>query len=182
MIAGLSCRNFRSLENIDLPLSQLTAIVGPNGSGKTSALRALGLPLSEFWPTMRSVRIPQDFTRFDATLDLSIELTFNPPLVHEDTLGTPHDVPGLRFTCKPYRRKTKRADVGDLHYGFEPIGPKGDPPFVAVGWKPNKAPDMKPLRVTNDLRDQARALLVDHRRLGPAAPPFHQGFGIRAIV
>jgi AAA ATPase domain len=50
MIAGLSCRNFRSIERVDVPMSQLTAIVGPNGSGKTSVLRAIGLPLSEFWP------------------------------------------------------------------------------------------------------------------------------------
>lgn len=164
MIAGLSCRNFRSLESVDLPMSQLTAIVGPNGTGKSSALRAMGLLLSEFWPSMRSVRIPQDFTRFDDSLDLSIELSFDPPLVHEDTRGKSHDVSGLRFICKPYRKRTKRADVGDLHADFEPVGPNGDPPLVAVGWKPNKTPDFKPLRVTNDLRDQARALLVDHRR------------------
>jgi putative ATP-dependent endonuclease of the OLD family len=164
MIGALHCRNYRSLEDVDIPMSRLTAVVGPNGTGKTSALRALGLPLSEFWPTMRSIRVPQDFTRFDPSLDLSIEVTFDPPLKHIDALGKEHEVPGLSFACRPYKRKTKKADAGDLHADFDPIGPKGEPPMVAVGWKADRSPDFKPLRVTNDLRDQARVLLVDHRR------------------
>lgn len=90
----------------------------PNGSGKTSALRAIGLPLSEFWPSMRRLRIPQDFTRFDASLDLCIEVTFDPPLVHEDTLGkSPEPSSSIylsterRFRPSSWRRAT-RAPTG----------------------------------------------------------------------
>lgn len=145
-------------------MSALTAIVGPNGSGKTSVLRAIGLVLGEFWPSLRSVRVPQDFTRFDTSLDLVTEVSFDPALTHEDSMGKTHAIPTLRYTCKPYKKKTKKADAGDLHADLDPIGEKGDVPVVPTGWKSDRKPDFSRLRVTNDLRDQARVLLVDHRR------------------
>ena len=40
ILTCLSVCNYRCLENVDLPLEQLTAFVGPNGSGKTSLLIA----------------------------------------------------------------------------------------------------------------------------------------------
>lgn len=35
MLNVLSCRNYRSLETVDMPLDRVTAVVGPNGMGKT---------------------------------------------------------------------------------------------------------------------------------------------------
>ncbi|WP_419841729.1 AAA family ATPase [Candidatus Poriferisodalis sp.] len=37
----MSAKEFRSLENVDLPLGPLTVLVGPNGSGKTNVLNVL---------------------------------------------------------------------------------------------------------------------------------------------
>src|SRR5712691_6984444 len=122
MISSVSCRNFRSLEEVDLPLEPLAAIVGPNGVGKTSILKAIGIVLGDAWPSIRSFRIPQDFTRFDATKDLSINVAFEPPLVHEDAIGATHAITGLSVRCAPYRRATKQAERGDLHVEFEPLG------------------------------------------------------------
>ena len=164
VITALKCRNYRSLENVEVAASRLTAMVGPNGTGKTSILRALGLVLGDTWPSMRSIRVPYDFTRFDTALELGIEVRFDPPLKHVDALGKAYDVPGLRYECKPYKRKTKSSEAGDLHYEFDPVGETGEAPMVAVGWKADKRPDFRPLRVSNDLREQARVLVVDHRR------------------
>lgn len=164
MISSVSCRNFRSLEAVDLPLESFTAIVGPNGVGKTTILKAIGMVLGDVWPSIRSFRLPQDFTRFEATKDLSINVAFEPPLIHEDIVGATHAITGLRVRCAPYRRATKQAERGDLHVEFEPLGAKGEPPMVAVRRVAGGKPEYRPLSVSTGLRDQARVLMIDHRR------------------
>lgn len=81
VISRVQCRNYRSLEDLDLPIGALTAIVGPNGAGKTTILNALNLVLGTSWPSMRSIDVPEDFTQFDATRDMRIDVRFSPPLV-----------------------------------------------------------------------------------------------------
>src|SRR5271163_1715324 len=43
MLTRLQVRNFKTLEDVDIPLGQNVVLIGPNNSGKTSALQALGL-------------------------------------------------------------------------------------------------------------------------------------------
>ena len=43
MLTRLRIRNFKTLLNIDIPLGQNVVLIGPNNSGKTSALQALAL-------------------------------------------------------------------------------------------------------------------------------------------
>lgn len=165
MLTRLSVRNFRCLENVDVPLAPLTAFVGPNGSGKTTILRAIDLVLGEAWPTLRSFRIPQDFSRFDTSQDIEITVQFDPPYIHQDTLPREHRVNSLRLTCKPYKRSGKWGESGDLHADLEPLNERGEVPLVAIS-QPQKGqkPLFGPLRVGADLRDHARILFVDHRR------------------
>lgn len=42
-VKSVSIRNYRSLKDVTIRLDGLTTIIGPNGSGKTSVLRALEL-------------------------------------------------------------------------------------------------------------------------------------------
>jgi predicted ATPase len=51
MIESISFTNFKALRNTTLPLGRFTLLVGPNGSGKTTALRAFD-----------AVRNPRQFT------------------------------------------------------------------------------------------------------------------------
>jgi AAA15 family ATPase/GTPase len=41
MIESIKFQNFKALRDTTLPLGRFTLIVGPNGSGKTTALNAL---------------------------------------------------------------------------------------------------------------------------------------------
>jgi putative ATP-dependent endonuclease of OLD family len=176
MLTRLQVKNFRSLEAVDLPLGQLVALVGPNGAGKTSILRAIDLVAGETWPTLRSFRVPQDFTAFDPTRDVEIRLAFDPAHVHRDTLSTERAISELRVTCKPYRRTGKWGDVGDLHVDFDALDAKGEVPRVATS-RPAKGlkPSFDPLRVGTDIRDQARILFIDHRRSLAQHHPWQRG-------
>ena len=40
-LTRLRVKNFRSIADIDIPLSPLTVLVGPNGSGKSNVVDAL---------------------------------------------------------------------------------------------------------------------------------------------
>lgn len=43
MLTRLRIRNFKTLQDVDIPLGQNVVLIGPNNSGKTSALQALAL-------------------------------------------------------------------------------------------------------------------------------------------
>lgn len=165
MLTRLTIENYRCLEDIDLPLGSLTALVGPNGSGKTSILRALSSLFGEAWPSLRSFRIPQDFAQFDASRPIEIVGWFDPPYVHEDALQTRHSICAIRLSCRQYKRTGRWGEVGDLHVDLDPLKPDGEVPLVAVT-PPRKGmkPGFRQIPVTGELRDQSRVLFVDHRR------------------
>lgn len=176
MLTNLAVRNFRSLEDVSVPLAPLTAIVGPNGTGKTSLLRAIELVLGEAWPSLRSFRVPQDFTGFDATRDIEIVVGFDPPYIHRDTHSHEHSIVALRVTCKPYKKSGKWGSAGDLHADIEPLNEKGEVPNVATGQpKKGQKTQFGPLRVGTDLRDHARVLFIDHRRSLMQHLPYMRG-------
>ncbi len=126
MISGLRCQNYRSLEDIEVPLASLTALVGPNGAGKTALLQAIDVVLGAAWPSLRSLRIPQDFTGFDATRSLVVKIAFDPPLQSQDARGQQVQVPSLMVTCQPYKRTTKWGATGDLHLDFIPVNQRDE--------------------------------------------------------
>ena len=43
MLTRLLVRNFKTLGNVEIPLGQNVVLIGPNNSGKTTALQALAL-------------------------------------------------------------------------------------------------------------------------------------------
>jgi len=165
MLTRLQLKNFRCLEDIDIPLGVLTAFVGPNGVGKTTFLSAIEHVLGDIWPSLRSFRVPQDFTNFDPTRNLEILINFDPPYIHRDTHSTEHKVCALQLTCKPYKKSGKWGDAGDLHVDLNALNENGNVPNVAIG-QPTKGQKTQygPFRVGTDLRDYLRILFIDHRR------------------
>lgn len=92
-----------------------------------------------------------------------------------DALGKAHEIHTLQFRCQPYRRKTKRADAGDLHVDFEPLDSKGEVPLYAASVAKGSRPDFRRMNVGTALREQARLLFIDHRRSVVAHLPTSRG-------
>ena len=71
LIQNVQVKNFRSILNESLPCDSLTALVGRNGSGKSSFLSALEL----FYNPAAKVT-PEDFYAEDVTQDIKIAVTY----------------------------------------------------------------------------------------------------------
>lgn len=193
MLERLVVRSFRSLDELDLTLEPLTALVGPNGAGKSAALEAIDLVIGDRWPSMRSLRIPEDWTLFETSRDLVIQTWFGPALEYDDAMGDVKDVHGFEFSCKPYKKRTKRAEPGDLHDDNRLLDPNGELVMGCVrGPRKGRPPEFGPLSFNGRIRDQGRALFIDARRdvvrhlpgrrnaalarlLAPARKEFEQG-------
>ena len=72
LIETVQVKNFRSISNESLPCDSLTALVGRNGSGKSSFLSALELFYN---PTARVTS--EDFYDEDVTQDIEIVVTYS---------------------------------------------------------------------------------------------------------
>ncbi|HMO00361.1 MAG TPA: AAA family ATPase [Miltoncostaeaceae bacterium] len=169
VIARLVAQNFRSLEKVVINFDPgLTALVGANGAGKSAVLRAIDLVCGMAWPSLRSLNVPQDWTRFDDQRELLLRVRFSVPLAYKDKANADHQVFGFEVRCRPYKRKTKDALPGDPNFDFRPYGAAGpDTPISVVTERPQKGKthQMGPLTaVSSDLRDQGRVLFIDHRR------------------
>lgn len=165
MLERLVVRNFRSLDELDLTLEPLTALVGPNGAGKSAVLEAVDLLIGDRWPSMRSLRIPEDWTLFETSRDLVIQTWFGPALEYEDAMGGVKEVHGFEFSCKPYKKRTKRAEPGDLHDDNRLLDATGELVMGCVrGPRKGKPPEFGPLSFNGRIRDQGRALFIDARR------------------
>lgn len=167
MIARLVASNFRSLEKVTVDLHPaFTVLVGANGSGKSAILRALDLVCGSTWPTVRSLRVPQDWTGFDDQREMLLRVRFAAPLDLRDKAGKAHQVLGFEVRCRPYKVKTKGALPGDPNFDFRPYGSGGKDLMVAAE-RPQKGKKLSfaPLTsVSSELRDQAKLLFIDHRR------------------
>jgi ABC-type transport system involved in cytochrome c biogenesis ATPase subunit len=161
----VTVENFRSLESVRLDLDPVTALVGANGSGKSSILRALDLVLGRRWPTVNAISFPHDFTAGEEERCLRIAVRLQSPLVHRDVLDKDHEIHGLQVRCKPYARRSGRHEPGDPNFDYEPLANDGQPPQgVALG-RHNKQPVFGPLmKVTAEMREATEAVFVDHRR------------------
>lgn len=143
----------------------LTVLVGPNGTGKSSVLDALDFLLGARWPSMNSLSIPNDITNFDEGRTLEIQAEFDPPFVHEDTLGTKRNINAIRYRYGPYKKNTRKAKAGDPHETLDPLGEDGSVPRVATG-QPQKGsrPRFDLLRVSADLRAHSSVLFISGQR------------------
>lgn len=89
-IRKLRVEGFRSIDDLELTLGELNALIGPNNAGKSNILRALNLVVGETWPTRPFT--PGDRHNHDPGREVVITVTF------DRRLAADADVRGFRLT------------------------------------------------------------------------------------
>lgn len=162
-ISNLAITNFRSIENLELDLPQVCALVGPNNAGKSNILRAIQRVLARDWISVSNFD-EQDVYSRNPELDLSIALAFDPSIEYRKFKeADPVDISTLSFEFTRYKvgeRKGQRRleqKCFDLH---------GKPPSVLI-----KAPrkghqrEYQPLvNVPPEVRDQIPVIYIGTNR------------------
>lgn len=88
-IRRIAIRNFRSIKKIDMPISDMAALVGPNNAGKTNILCALNFLLGDRWP-MRQTLEPKDWFNKEQSRTIRIQVGFEP---------NPDNIETIWFEC-----------------------------------------------------------------------------------
>jgi putative ATP-dependent endonuclease of OLD family len=177
MLSRIECSNYRVLEDFGMDLTPLTVLVGANGSGKSTVLRAINFLLGERWPAQSQLDLPGDFTRLDNTRSMRLRAHFDPPLTYADAMDKDHAVGIIEFVCQPYVRRTGEKMPGDLRDIFRPLAPDGSDITVCIR-RPQKGqqPAFQPLTsVGGGLRDQARVLTITESRTVGSQLPGRRG-------
>lgn len=108
-IERLSIRNFRSIKKLDIELSQICALVGPNNAGKSNILYAIQQVLGRDWVWVNSFDENDVYLR-DAERDIKISLSFAPPLQYQKYKNTdPSDIHAISFEYTRYQVGEKKG-------------------------------------------------------------------------
>jgi predicted ATP-dependent endonuclease of OLD family len=110
-ISSLSITNFRSIEDITLPLPQLCTLVGPNNGGKSNILEALRRVLGTGWVSVSSFAA-EDVFMHDSGRDLTISCSIEPPIqFHKFKNAPPPRFMRFLLNTRATRSGRKRASL-----------------------------------------------------------------------
>ncbi len=102
-IKRLSIDNFRSIENLDIELPQICALVGPNNAGKSNILLAIYKILGRDWINVNSFDEDDVYLRNNVR-DIKISLTFESPLPYQKFKNSePTNIHGISFCYTRYK-------------------------------------------------------------------------------
>lgn len=93
MIKSIYIENFRSIKEISLDVNNLSALIGPNSSGKTNILKAIDLVLGEKWAISNVSR--ELFN--DPDSPIVIEITFVTPVTFINAKGFDTSVSSVKL-------------------------------------------------------------------------------------
>jgi Predicted ATP-dependent endonuclease of the OLD family len=114
MISRLYIKNFRSIKELEVFPENLTALVGPNSTGKTNILKALDLIIGEGWTT--KAKVARELFN-DPKERLEIEVDFKTPVNYLDGYGRTIEASGITLVmcCYPSLSCDVRAQPGDRY-------------------------------------------------------------------
>jgi len=119
MISQVNIKNFRSIKELSFEPNNLTALIGPNSSGKTNVLKAIDLVLGEGWTT--KARVARELFN-DPTQSIEIEIVFDTPVVVPSNSGyRDTEVSSVELTMSLTPELTARTTIngGNTFYGQE---------------------------------------------------------------
>ena len=134
MIEKLIIENYRSIERLEVELSMLNALIGPNSSGKTNILKALDLIVGTTYPSPRSFN-ESDFYLHDTSRTILIEVRFKSPIQYKG-----NKIHGFKLTF----------DGNDMNY-------------VAIDNAGNTlqySPSGRDIKVTNEMREEVSMMYL----------------------
>jgi len=162
-ISRVQIRGFRSLRDIDIPVSQICALVGPNNSGKSNFLQAVQRVLGRDWVSANSFS-DDDLWQRDPNGDIAIELTFDPPLAHTKYKGADSTtIHGLKYEYTRYKVGTRK---GTRRLEQSCLDAKGNMPTV-LAKAPRKGEQRKyePLvGIPSEVRDAVPLIYIGTNR------------------
>ncbi|RKS42527.1 putative ATP-dependent endonuclease of OLD family [Gillisia mitskevichiae] len=119
MIKSILIENFRSIQSLFIKPRNLTAILGPNSTGKTNVLKAIDLVLGEGWTT--KAKVARELFN-DPNEDINIEIEFNLPIMVPGNGGyPPTPVSSIKLNMSLYPDLTAKTTInnGVTFYGQE---------------------------------------------------------------
>jgi putative ATP-dependent endonuclease of OLD family len=126
-ISNVRIENFRSLKHVDLDLSQICCLVGPNNAGKSNILLAVQRVLARDWVSVTSFD-EQDVYAHDPNADVTIQVTFDPGIAYTKFKGgSPVAIRTLSFG---YTRYKVGEDKGNRRLEQKCFDENGKPPMV----------------------------------------------------
>jgi len=128
-ITNLHIENFRSIQDLTLCPSQITALVGPNNAGKSNILLAIQKVIGRDWLSVGQFD-ESDVYGLDNNRDVTIELSFDPALEYlKFVKANPVRIRTLNFTYTRYKIGEK---AGQRRLEQKCFDANGRPPMVPV--------------------------------------------------
>jgi putative ATP-dependent endonuclease of the OLD family len=158
-IQRLSIQNFRSVENIDLELTPLTAFVGPNNAGKSNVLLALRTVLARDWVSVTSFS-EDDVHLRDPARNIAIRVHFDQPIPYAKIRGTPPaNICSIAFEYTRYKVGGRKGERRLVQTCFDA---KGSVPTVsAQAFKAGVQPKFEPvINVPSEVREALPVIYV----------------------
>ena len=162
-ISNLKIRNFRSIQNLDIHIPQICALVGPNNSGKSNILEALKRVLERDWITVNNFS-EKDVFGYDSERDLQINVNFDNPIEYKKfKYADPTEVYGFSFKYTRYKTSKnegkRRLEQSCLNAkGFAPMVPQSAP-------KKGVKPQFEPLlSIPMELKESVPLVYIGTRR------------------
>lgn len=117
-IKSLTIKNFRSIKELKVDPKNLSAIIGPNSSGKTNILKAIDLILGEGWTTKAKIA-KELFNNPENPLEISLE--FDNPIDFKNGRGFDVSVSSMKLemALRPELFAHTTINDGDKFYDQE---------------------------------------------------------------